>query len=180
MKKVRIKDDLRATEWEYGICDDMLKMRGNIYNVDEEDHESYYAGGYYFLKQDCEIVEDEQPIYDDERVSIGHHIITYDFAEDCTPREIATMLLLLQKQGITKQQIRDMANDNKIKVGDKVFVNFTCESNDRASNGVRLDEEMLKYNHTIQVVCSVNDKGCFLKNVPFNYAHEWLTKGVER
>ena len=38
MKKVRIKDDLRATEYEYGICDDMLKMKGNIYDITEEDY----------------------------------------------------------------------------------------------------------------------------------------------
>lgn len=178
MKKVRIKEDLSATEYEYGICDDMLKMRGNIYDITEEDHESYCAGGYYFLKQDCEIIKDEQPIYDDEQVSIGSHIITYDFAKDCTPREIATMLLLLQKQGITKQQIRDMSNDS-IKVGDKVFVNFTCNAGEKSRKGVYLNYEMLKYNHTIQTIKYEHQFGFSVKDTHWSFAEEWLTKVVE-
>lgn len=182
MKKVRIKDDLTETKLKYDIVSEMQDMIGKVYHIDSEFSDSYVVDGWEFAKQDCEIVEDEdiKPIYTEHSVRIGKYVITYDYVKDMTAREIATMLVLLHnQQGITKQQIRDMAKDNEIRVGDKVFVNFTCKSDERASNGVRLDEEMLKYNHTIQVVERVNDKGCFLKNVPLNYAHEWLTKVVE-
>ena len=179
MKKVRIKEDLRATEREFGLVLEMIKMKGEIYNIDREEPDSYRVGSYYFSKQDCEIIEDEQPIYDDKQVSIRLHTITYDFVEDMTQREIATMLLLLQKQGITKQQIRDMANDNKIKEGDKVFVNFTCNAGEKSKEGIYLRDEMLKYNHTIQTIANKNSHGFDVKDTHWSFAEEWLTKVVE-
>lgn len=177
--KVRIKEDLTKTKLKYGVVSDMREMIGKVYNIDSEYDHYYFVNDWQFAKEDCEIVEDTQPIYDDEQVSIGQHIITYDFAKDCTSREIATMLLLLQKQGITKQQIRDMANDKKIKVGDKVFVNFTCNAGEEAKNGVNLHEEMLKYNHTIQTIEDKNLFGFEVKNTHWTFAEEWLTKVVE-
>ena len=179
MKKVRIKEDLTKTKFDCGFISEMEDMIGKIYNIDREYVYTYFVNGYYFSKQDCEIIEDEQPIYDDKQVSIGHHIITYDFVEDMTQREIATMLLLLQKQGITKQQIRDMVNDSKIKVGNKVFVNFTCNAGERAKNGVLLNKEMLKYNHTIQKIEYENPFGFSVKDTHWTFAEEWLTKVKE-
>ena len=140
---------------------------------------SIFPNDWEFAKEDCEIVEDERPVYDDEQVSIGQLAITYDYVEDMTQREIATMLLLLQAQGVTKQQIRDMANDSKIKVGDKVFVNFTCNAGERAKNGVYLTKEMMKYNHTIQTIENEHKFGFSVKDTHWTFAEEWLTKVVE-
>ena len=171
---------MRATERKFGLVLEMIEMKGKIYNIDSEYDNSECVNDWEFAKEDCEIVEDEQPVYDDKQVSIGHYIITYDFVEDMTQREIATMLLLLQKQGITKQQIRDMANDNKIKEGDKVFVNFTCNAGEKSKEGIYLRDEMLKYNHTIQTIANKNSHGFDVKNTHWSFAEEWLTKVVER
>ena len=181
MRKVRIKKDLSETELKFGIVSEMQDMIGKVYGIDREYPDSYIVNDWEFAKQDCEIVEDEikQPIYTSTQVSIDHHTITYDFATDCTPREIATMLLLLQQQGITKQQIRDMINDNKIKAGDKVFVNFTCRAGERSKNGIYLNSEMLKYNHTIQTIRNENTNGFWVEDTHWTFSEEWLTKVVK-
>lgn len=140
MKRVRIKEDLTKTKLKYDVVSNMRDMIGKVYHIDSEFPDSYFIGGWEFAKEDCEIIGDVKPIYTEQSVRLENSVITYNFVEDMTTREIATMLLLLKEQGFTKQQIRDMAKDNNIKVGDKVFINFTCESDERSSNGVRLDE----------------------------------------
>lgn len=186
--QVRIKKDLTKTKEKLGVTLDMKNMSGHIYIVEKEYDKEYAIDGYFFFcKEDCEIIEDNPPKYTTNSVTMLNdnyvkHTITFDFVKDLSTKEIATAMCLLSTLGYNKSDIQKMVKDNdELKVGDKVFINFTCDAGQQSSNGVRLVESMLQYNHKVMTIKEIIDNKFFqLEDCNYwSFAEEWLIKVVE-
>lgn len=185
--QVRIKEDLTKTKKDWGVTSEMRDMCGKVYTVRSESAETYCVKGWTFCKEDCEIIKDNLPKYTADSVTMVDdnyvkHTITFDFVKDLSTKEIATAMCLLSTLGYGKSNIQKMVkDDDTLKIGDKVFINFTCDVGQQSSNGVRLVESMLQYNHKVITIKEIIDNKFFqLEDCKYwSFAEEWLTKVVE-